>query len=84
MVVECAIGRVAEFQQSMNIPTWSQHSHIIFKISQNVPKAHACTKQYCHTVLDTSIEGIYCSYHAEQAKSAKKKNSGTTNMLNRS
>src|SRR5258706_4489232 len=42
-------------------------------MSQNVPKPLTCTKQYCHTVLDMSIKGVHCSYHAEQAKSAKKR-----------
>ena len=42
-------------------------------MSQNVPKARTCTKQYCHTVLDVSIKGVQCPYHTEQAKSAKKR-----------
>ena len=72
MVAECAISRVSRNPAEYK-PTWSQHSHIIFKMSQNVPKAHTCTKQYCHTVLDMLIKGVHCCYHTEQAKSAQKR-----------
>ena len=42
-------------------------------MSQNVPKAHTCTEQYCYMALDASVKGVQYPYHAEQAKSAKKR-----------
>ena len=56
-----------------------EHTHLITTLMyyfQNVPKCSQglyLSKQYCHTVLDTSIKGIHCAYHTEQAKSAKKR-----------
>src|SRR5258708_6445277 len=50
-----------------------------FQMSQNVPKAHICTKQFFHTVLDMSVNGVHCHYHAEQAQAAKKRQQANKN-----